>query len=107
MAKEAAKSFNWAKPQCGSRSPNPSSVGDEIHGKLNISAEQLRRVRDALGLSQPELGKLIGAATPTVIALEAGKGKVGGAALKLLDLLLSMDEEPRKAAVSYLIAKSF
>lgn len=58
------------------------------------TAEEMKRVRKKLGLTQKNFAKLIGCSKPTVERWEAGDGKITGPVVLLLQLL---EESPEYA----------
>jgi DNA-binding transcriptional regulator YiaG len=72
-----------------------------------VSGKALDGIRIALGLTEPELAKLLGMKLPTLQNLQAGDGKIIGPAVKLLALLRAMEPEQRKAAVAFMLSSRY
>lgn len=75
-----------------------------LTGRHSLQGAELKGIRAVLHLNQPELAKLIDVSVSTISALEGGEGKIIGPALKLLELLIWLPEDQRKAAIARLIS---
>lgn len=72
-----------------------------------ISGKALDGIRIELGLTEPELAKLLGMKLPTFQSLLAGDGKIIGPAVKLIALLRAMEPDQRKAAIAFMLSRRY